>query len=933
VREPRRKPSAAARARLRRLSRSLGTRARPTGGSQGVDGPATPSSSRGRPPAPFPSDRAVTLQPGGEQSLNRVAPALPTEPAAGSILDAVRVAIAVLDTAGRIVLWSPAAEELLGWPSELLIGRSLAEFLSNEPYDRPDPRRTNQDQDEGHQGPDQGPDQDPGQGQDPDQPSEYDLGRLRSARAQEILAQVLSGGNWRGSVALRDSQDGTIAADVRLSRLVDGDGVTFLLLRLADEERLRAVEHDLAVQDALFEQSPLGIAVFDRELRYVRLNEALALMNGVAMEEHLGRTAGETLPAASADEVTAIQRQVLATGDPVVDLTVAGPHPFNPGFRSVSYSRLHDRAGRIIGITGTTMDVTDRYRAVAKVEYARRRLALLNELGTRIGDLLDAGRIAQELADALVPTLADYAGVVLLQAVADGDDLPRHPHYELMPMLLMGTCGITRNPAAEALVRLGDRIPMAEGSVFARVLGTGVSELLDSLEALEAGSAPDDPRLQAAYELGLHSMLVVPLRARGIVLGFMLLCRAGRREGFDRDEMAFADEIADRAGASLDNARLYARERAAALMLQRTLLPRTVPRPPGVEIGYRYIPGSSGTEVGGDWFDVVPLPDGRTALVVGDVMGHGLRAAATMGRLRTAVRTLAGLGMPPHTLLQHVHDLADDLAQGPDEALIATCVYAVYDPLTQRLTVAKAGHTAPVLAVPGEPVRLLDLPSGTPLGVGGVPFESIELTVPEGTLLLLYTDGLVESRTADIDVGTQRLIDVFSHPFDSIEDACERIVDTLERGQEPDDVALLLARLGTAEPSPSARSASWTLTADPSAPSRARRLVRSTLSAWGVPDLSDIAELLVSELVTNAVRYSEAPIGLRLLQDRMLLVEVSDPLPDPPRQRQAARTDEGGRGLELVHRLADSWGTRAEGDGKVVWFEQSLPPTPPTAAG
>jgi anti-sigma regulatory factor (Ser/Thr protein kinase) len=222
--------------------------------------------------------------------------------------------------------------------------------------------------------------------------------------------------------------------------------------------------------------------------------------------------------------------------------------------------------------------------------------------------------------------------------------------------------------------------------------------------------------------------------------------------------------------------------------------------------------------------------------------------------------------------------------------------------------------------------------SGTPLGVGGVSFESVALTVPEDTLLLLYTDGLVESRTEDIDVGTRRLCDVLDQPFDSLEDACERIVDTLERGQEPDDVALLLARLGKAEPAASSHQAQWTLTADPSAPSRARRLVRSTLNEWGVPDLSDVAELLVSELVTNAVRYSQAPIGLRLLKDRMLLVEVSDPLPDPPKQRQAARTDEGGRGLELVHSLADRWGTRVEGAGKVVWFEQGLPSAPPASA-
>ncbi|MFD0329099.1 SpoIIE family protein phosphatase [Streptacidiphilus monticola] len=445
--------------------------------------------------------------------------------------------------------------------------------------------------------------------------------------------------------------------------------------------------------------------------------------------------------------------------------------------------------------------------------------------------------------------------------------------------------------------------------------------------------------MRASYALGVHSMLVAPLRARGIVLGLLVLARAGRREGFDHDDRVLATELGDRAGASLDNARLYARERAAALMLQRSLLPQSVAQPPGMEVGYRYVPGSSGTEVGGDWFDVIPLPDGRTALVVGDVMGHGLRAAATMGRLRTAVRTLAGLDLPPDVLLQHVHDLADDLAQSPDEALIATCVYAVYDPSTRLLRMAKAGHTAPLLVVPedidGEPpvpgplpggrAHQLTLPSGAPLGVGGVPFESAELTVPEGSMLVLYTDGLVESRTEDIDVGVRRLAGVLELPYDSIEEACERVVRTLEQGQEPDDVALLLARLGRAPLPHPGLHAEWTLAAESSAPARARRLVRGSLRDWGLDELLDVTELLVSELVTNAVRYSRAPIGLRLTLGQRLLVEVADPLPDPPQERRAAGTDEGGRGLQLVHRLAADWGTRAEAGGKVVWFEQEIP--------
>ncbi|MEZ0091116.1 SpoIIE family protein phosphatase [Streptacidiphilus sp. EB129] len=864
MRERRRRPStAAARARLRRGAVARRGPQAPAAGS------VVPGSPRSSPPPPFPD--ALAGEPGPEpMSGSR----------SGSLLDVVRVAIVMLDTSGRIVLWSPAAEELLGWPSETLVGRGLEALV----------------------------------GDDPD--------RLREGR--EVIAHVLREGGWRGPVELLNRDDTKVVLDARLSLLVDGDGVPFLLVRLADADKLNAVEHDLAVQDALFEQSPLGIAVFDRRLRYVRVNETLARMNGLSVQDHIGRTSGEALPEQSADEVTAIQRQVLASGEPVIDLTVAGPNPRKPGFRSVSYSRLHDRAGRILGVTGMIMDVTDRYRAVAKVEQARRRLALLNELGTRIGDLLDAGRIARELAAALVPALADYSGVALLQAVADGDDLPRHPHSRLTPLVMTGTAAAQPGSTPDVMMTPGARITMTEDSMFARVLRTGVAELLDSPDRLEDTSDSDDPRIRAAYALGVHSMLVVPLRARGIVLGLMVLSRAGRREGFDRDELAFAGELADRAGASLDNARLYARERAAALMLQRSLLPQTVPQLPGVEIGYRYVPGSSGTEVGGDWFDVIPLPGDRVALVVGDVMGHGLRAAATMGRLRTAVRTLAGLDLPPAVLLQHVHDLADDLAQGPDEALIATCVYAVYDPGTRRLVLAKAGHTAPVLVEARTGVRLLDLPSGTPLGVGGVPFASVELTVPKDSLLVLYTDGLVESRTEDIDVGTKRLCAVLEHPYSSVEEVCDRVVDTLERGQEPDDVALLVARLGGAAP-PLTSTASWTLPAEPTAASGARRLVRATLAEWDLSTLLDTTELLVSELVTNAVRYSEAPIGLRLTRSRTLLVEVADPLPDPPRERESAGTDEGGRGLQLVHRLAKRWGTRAEGDGKVVWFEQELP--------
>ncbi|WP_377269592.1 SpoIIE family protein phosphatase [Peterkaempfera sp. SMS 1(5)a] len=882
---PYRRGGASARALLRRARAARGgpaaTRRLPAPAeAAGVRRESPPGPGvRSRTPARFPG--AVT--PSGTDGAQT----------AGGLLDVVQIAVALLDTAGRVVLWSPAAERLLGWPSDHLVGRRLEEVMV-----APD----------------------------------------RAHRARQAYDHAIRTGSWRGRTTASDRDGNEITVDLRISLLVDGDGVPFLQLAFSEAAALEAVERDLATRDALFEQAALGIAVLDTQLRYVGVNAMLAGMNGVPPEEHIGRTTGEVLPERAADEVSAIQREVLATGEPIVDVTVASPSARRPGYRSISYSRLTDRSGKVLGIAGMVMDVTDRYRAVAKVEHARRRLALLNEFGSRVGDLLDASRIAQELAAAVVPRLADYSGVILLQAVASGDDLPRHQHSRNTALVQLGVASVEEGPQVRAMLRRGSPVEFTDDSVFGEALRTGVPRMLCSPAELENSTYPGDPRVQVALDLGIHCMLVVPLRARGIVIGLLVVSRAGRREAFDRDDLAFAVELADRAGSSLDNARLYARERAAAVTLQRTLLPQQVPQPPGVEVAYRYVPGSSGAEVGGDWFDVIPLPGARTALVVGDVMGHGLRAAATMGRLRTAVRTLAGLDLPPAVLLDHVHQLADDLVQGPDEALIATCVYAVYDPATRRCVLAKAGHIPPLLVVPAEgavvtvpgagplpggSTRVLDLPSGAPLGVGGVPFESVELEIPEGSLLALCTDGLVESRDRDLDEGLARLQDVLEKPHASIQEACEAVLGIVDQGREPDDVALLLARLGR---SPSQLTAGWTLPGEPSAAARARRLTRATLKDWELEELADTAELLTSELVTNAVRYATAPIGLRLMVcERTLLLEVSDPLPQPPVERRAAGTDEGGRGLELVRRLALRWGTRSEGPGKVVWLELPLP--------
>jgi PAS domain S-box-containing protein len=809
----------------------------------------------------------------------------PEEPRSGTLLDTLRVAVVMLDTTGRVLLWSPLAEEVLGWAGEHIVGRRVGGLF--------------------------GP---PGTSDGP-----------VPGTAQQILSELLRGGRWDGILSLRHRDGHSVQVETRASLLVDGDGRPFVLASMVETSRLRTLEHDLAALDSLFDSSPLGVAIFDRELRYVRVNEALAAMNGRPVADHLGRTVFEVLDPEVAAELTELQRVVLATGRPVIDLVALAPN--KRGHRSLSYHRLVDRAGQVLGISATVMDVTERVLAANKAERARRRLALLNDVGSRIAGELDVRKAAETIAEALVPTFGDYSGVVLQAEVADGGELPTAPFREDTPMRQIGVGAVNWTPVTERMLRRGQPIVFTQRSVFGAVLAGGEPRLISSEEELIATTYPGDPKVAAALELGISSLLVLPLRARGVVLGLLVVGRARGREPFDQEDLALGMDLADRSGAALDNARLYVREREGALILQRSLLPQTLPEPPGVSIAFRYVPASSSAEVGGDWFDVIPLAGGRLALVVGDVMGHGLGAAATMGRLRTAVRTLAGLDMPPDELLRRVNDLGDDLAQNQTEGWMATAVYAVYDPSTRRCAIAQAGHLPPVLVENGNDpdrceARLLDLPPGVPLGVGGAPFETTELDVPDGAVLVLYTDGLVESRGKDIGTGMDRLRSMLCRPLDSLEDVCDEVLAGMEPGREPDDVALLVARLGGL---PDGSTAAWTFPAEPSAVRLARRRVRDTLGAWSLAPLSDVTALLVSELVTNSLRYAHGPIGVRMVRGTSLLVEVSDPLPDPPRERVAADDDEGGRGLQLVGRASRRWGTRHGPLGKTVWFELALP--------
>lgn len=418
-----------------------------------------------------------------------------------------------------------------------------------------------------------------------------------------------------------------------------------------------------------------------------------------------------------------------------------------------------------------------------------------------------------------------------------------------------------------------------------------------------------------------RSMLVVPLKARNVVLGFMILLRHPERVEFNDMDRVTGAELAARAGLVLDNARMYTHQESVAETLQDSMLPQIPPRLAGCDIATRYLPGTLLGRVGGDWFDAVKLPGARTALVVGDVMGHGLNSAAMMGQLRTAVQTMAALDLPPAQLLRHL----DDLAQRLGDTYLATCLYAVYDPIASELHIANAGHIPPVLVRADDGrSELLDLPTGAPIGVGGVPFEAVRVRVEPGDRLVMCTDGLVEVRGEDIAVGLATLCESAAHPAASMDDACDTIIRALNtRGGRKDDVALLMTRLNGIEPDDVAE---WRLALDPAEVGRARAVVREQLHDWGLARLVDNAERLVSELVTNAVRHSHGrPVELRLVRGETLLCEVDDDDHELPTLLDAEPLAEFGRGLRVVSTLAREWGTSRTGAGKTVWFELTLP--------
>jgi PAS domain S-box-containing protein len=679
----------------------------------------------------------------------------------------------------------------------------------------------------------------------------------------------------------------------------------------ADVHRLREEGPGLALGDTMVSapsQTPLTGANGVRVLRV----EPTLLPAADADTAMLGRRLTEMLPLMQPGAAEPIVRQVLARGYPAVNVSVTARLPFAAYWGSPP---LRVKRLRAVSVPHPEPIAATSLEQAA----AQERLDFLNDAGARIGDTLDPVQTAAALCDALVPRFADFADVQLLRSIVSDQELPPVTLDESPTVVRVAVRHDDEPGRWDDVVPLGETLRLPAATPFTQALITGrsvsiprVSERLG--RRISARFGDRDLRVL----LHRRALLVAPLIARGTALGNISLLRRSDRSPFDELDVTMVEELCRRAAVCVDNGRLYRREARAAAELQKTMLPDAPPVVAGAQICYRYVPANEAVRVGGDWFDAIPLPGGRLALVVGDVMGHGLTSAAIMGQLRTAVRTLAAQDLPPGQLLRQLDDLACRLG---DEYL-ATCLYAVYDPVARRCEVANAGHLPPVLVSPFGDSELLEVPSGAPIGVGGVAFETVEFDVEDESQFVLCTDGLVERRGQAIDVGLGAMREYLAGPPQPLESVCETLIEGFgATGRCDDDIALLAVRF---EGIPKDDVFSWTLDAVPRMVRHTRELARQTLDTWGLTELIDTVELLVSELVTNALRHGAGDIGLRLIRANSLLCEVRDNGHELPALRHAEVTDENGRGLQLVTALAERWGTQRTPTGKVVWFEQSF---------
>ncbi|MGW3714445.1 SpoIIE family protein phosphatase [Streptomyces albogriseolus] len=806
--------------------------------------------------------------------------------------DVADAAPLLLDPHGLVAGWTVHAERLLGHGAAEAVGRKFADLLETDDAER----------------------------------------------MADLLDRCRSGNDWTGLMTARHRDGHPVPVAVRVAPTTAPQGRPAVLVLLSElGDGARGWDMSRGVLEQIVAGNPIGIAIMDTDLRYVWSNAALEQFGGGPGRSRVGLRVADVQPGMDSEAVEERMRHVLETGEQEVGYEYVGrarSAPLRETAHMLSFTRLEDDRGEPTGVYYTVVDVTDRHRA-------RQRLALLDRAGEYIGRTLDVMTTAQELADVAVPGLADFVTVDLLETVLRG--------AEPVPEALAGSERVPlRRAGHRSLYEDLPRTAVDSGAVVAyltdsppvRCLTTGQSwrqEQLDPL-ALEWAVGAPGGRESTFLELGLQSVMIVPVRARGVTLGLTTFFRR-RRSPFDPDDLHLAEDLVSRAAVCVDNARRYTRERDAALVLQRSLLPRRLPDQDAVEVAACYRPADELTGLGGDWFDLIPLSGARVALVVGEVPGHGIDAAAAMGRLRTAVRTLAAIDLPPEEVLAHLDDLAfrsardDGDGDGEDDgsagggaqgnSVGSGCLYVVYDPADGRCTMAAAGHPAPAVVAPDGTVGFVDLPQGPPLGVGGPPFEAVELDLAEGSTLVLHTDGLLgHGDDGAEEAGRERLRRALEGTAREPRPSCREVIDALVPARPEDDVALLMARTRRLAPE---QIAAWELPPDPAVVADARRTAQDQLSRWGLDEeLMFTTELLVSELVTNAIRHASGRVRLRLIRERTLVCEVLDGGASAPHLRHPRAMDEGGRGLLLVSQLAERWGTRFVPDGKIIWAEQPL---------
>ncbi|MFC5170306.1 SpoIIE family protein phosphatase [Streptomyces mutomycini] len=679
---------------------------------------------------------------------------------------------------------------------------------------------------------------------------------------------------------------------------------------------------EAALLDVMFTQARVRVHVLDPELRILRISDPYTDPDPAETERLRGRPFHEVCAFDEPDRVESFVREVLRTGVPGIERlfrTAAGDVPGGHRALSMTAFRLQEghgarqsEDGRVLGVAVSMVDVSAQIRH-------RGRDAALAAVRDTVGRTLDVDATCRDLVEALVPGYADVAVVEVVDDVLRGETPEPGPLDLHVPLRRAAYGG--SNPAAHPV---GDVRAVVPGTPYQRALSDMRVRVLPLADATWTDA--DAARAGAIRNFGAHTLLVAPLTVRGAVLGLVSLYRCGDSEPFDEGDVPVVAAMASRAALGIDNARRYVHEYTIASALQRRLLPQHAAPQPAVETDHLLLPGGDA----GHWFDTIALSGARTALAIGEVAERGIHAATTMGQLRTVVHALAALDLEPDELLARLYDTAARLAaertqlprSGPlhQEPLAASCAYAVYDPFTETCTIASAGHPAPLVVEPDGAAFVVGLPVGPPLGTAErAPVAAVPVQLREGSLLVLHSSALRGHAQPTSGALRQALV-----PTDRpMRDLCDAVAYALPDIPELRGSALLLARTHAM---PEDRYAAWELPYDKTAPATARRLTSRTLADWHLEgDTGDATELIVSELVTNAVRYGSPPLKLRLILDRGLTCEIRDSSTTAPYMKYAGAVDEGGRGLFIISQLASLWGTRFASEGKTVWSEQTIP--------